>query len=264
MDDAATDVPTDGGANLDFTKFAPVIATANPNNYTAGSAVELFYLMNIAHKSPPSATRPQATFRWTVMAKEGGRGHGRGLVDMFALAVNVLGKQNVTRTTATPFAPYVAGTPSGLRTDPHTSDMQMNPSVYSLLGTEQYQQVHKIGEVWASMLWDVYWNLVDMHGCGPIEMANLADGNALRLQLIMDGLKYQECNPNFVMVRDAILTSAFVLTGGVDYCSIWRGFAKRGLGTTALPACMWVRSQFRRSARRSQFSAGFLFCCTWP
>ncbi|KAJ3373367.1 Fungalysin/Thermolysin Extracellular metalloproteinase 5 [Allomyces arbusculus] len=315
-EDPAKDVPPDGGANLDFTKYAPVFASANPNDYAAGSAVELFYLMNIAHDltyqygfneasgnfqvdngdkgglgndaifavaqdaeslntavffTPVDGNSPElfmglytlttpkrdSVFDLVIphheffhgvsnrltggpvnpncLASREAAGLGEGWSDMFALAVNVLDKQTVTRNTAAPIAPYIAGTPSGLRTFPYTSDMQMNPSTYSLLGTEQYQQVHKIGEVWASMLWEVYWNLVDTYGCGPIEQANLAHGNALWLQLIMDGLKIQTCNPNFVSARDAILTAEVVRTNGAINCLIWRGFAKRGLGTAAVP-----------------------------
>ncbi|KNE72655.1 hypothetical protein AMAG_16416 [Allomyces macrogynus ATCC 38327] len=314
--DRNKNVPPDGGADLDFTRYAPVFATANPNDYAAGAAVQLFYLMNIAHDltyqygfneisgnfqtnnygkggldgdaitaraqdsmgvnapyfmTPPDGSKPTATmqlFTLTTPNRDsdfdlviphheffhgvssrltGGpanpnclsefeaAGMGEGWSDMFALAVNVLDKQSITRDTAMPFAPYVAGIQVGLRTYPYTSDMAVNPSTYSFLALDAYQEVHKAGEVWASMLWEVYWNLVDKYGCGPIEQADLAHGNALWLQLIMDGLKIQECNPNAVTARNAILTADLVLTGGANYCLIWNGFAKRGLGAAALP-----------------------------
>ncbi|KNE65508.1 hypothetical protein AMAG_11126 [Allomyces macrogynus ATCC 38327] len=305
----------DGGANLDFTKYAPIFASSNPNDYAAGSAVQMFFLMNVAHDlcyqygfdeasgnfqmdnygkgglgsdpiaavvqdqndvdteyfmTPPDGQRPHVSaylFDYTTPNRDsvfdlaiphheffhgvssrltGGPANSdcltpfeaaslaEGWSDMFALAVNVLDKQTVTRNTAAPFAPYVAGTPSGLRTYPYTSDTQVNPSVYSYLGRADYQTVHKAGEVWASMLWEVYWNLVDKYGCGPIEQADLAHGNTLWLQLIMDGLKIQNCNPSAVTARDAILTADLLLTGAANNCLIWSGFAKRGLGTAAL------------------------------
>ncbi|KNE65510.1 hypothetical protein AMAG_11128 [Allomyces macrogynus ATCC 38327] len=312
--DDAKNVLPDGSADLDFTKYAPVFATADPNNYAAGSAVQLFDLMNVAHDlcyqygfdelsgnfqmdnfgkgglgtdaidamaqfaeasdvdtfvTPPDGQHPTAAylFDYTTPNRDsvfdlaiphheffhgvssrltGGPANSdcltpfeaaslaEGWSDMFALAVNVLDKQTVTRNTAAPFAPYVAGTPSGLRTYPYTSDTQVNPSVYSYLGRADYQTVHKAGEVWASMLWEVYWNLVDKYGCGPIEQADLAHGNTLWLQLIMDGLKIQNCNPSAVTARDAILTADLLLTGAANNCLIWSGFAKRGLGTAAL------------------------------
>ncbi|KAJ3367912.1 Fungalysin/Thermolysin Extracellular metalloproteinase 5 [Allomyces arbusculus] len=107
------------------------------------------------------------------------KGMGEGWSDMFALAVDMLDNPTVTRDSATPFAPYVMGNPAGMRTFPYTSDLTVNPSRYSFQGTEQYRDVHKFVEVWASMLWEVYWNLVDKYGCGPLERANLTDGNAL-------------------------------------------------------------------------------------
>src|SRR6185312_819863 len=91
-----------------------------------------------------------------------------------------------------------------------------------------------VGEVWANMLWQVYWNLVDEYGFDP----NLFDswtqgGNNLALQLVIDGLKLQPCNPGFVDARDAILLADQNLTGGDNQCLVWRGFAKRGLGANA-------------------------------
>ena len=43
----------------------------------------------------------------------------------------------------------------------------------------------------------------------------------------------QPCNPNFVQARDAIIDADTALTGGVNKCLIWKGFAKRGLGQGA-------------------------------
>jgi extracellular elastinolytic metalloproteinase len=36
-----------------------------------------------------------------------------------------------------------------------------------------------------------------------------------------------------VQARDAIIDADTALTGGVNKCDIWKGFAKRGLGTGA-------------------------------
>jgi hypothetical protein len=78
------------------------------------------------------------------------------------------------------------------------------------------------------------WNLVDRHGYN----ANIYDswstgGNNLAVQLVMDGMKFQPCSPGFVDGRNAILAADTALTGGVNRCEIWRGFAKRGLGVSA-------------------------------
>ena len=65
---------------------------------------------------------------------------------------------------------------------------------------------HGIGYVWNTMLWEVYWNLVDEHGFNAdIYAAWTTGGNNLALQLVMDGLKFQACSPGFVDGRNAIL-----------------------------------------------------------
>ena len=51
---------------------------------------------------------------------------------------------------------------------------------------------HGVGYVWASMLWEMNWNLIDEHGFNPdIYDAWDTGGNNLALQLVMDGMKFQ-------------------------------------------------------------------------
>ncbi|KAJ3357222.1 Fungalysin/Thermolysin Extracellular metalloproteinase 5 [Allomyces javanicus] len=160
-------------------------------------------------------------------------GMGEGWSDIFSMIAVVLDDPDVTRTTPVPVGTYALGDPAGVRRYPYSTDLAVNPSVYSFLSQAEYQEVHAIGEVWASMLFEVYWNLVDQHGCAPLERHNLRRGNALTLQLIMDGLKLQPCLPSFIDARTAILQADENLTGGANQCLIWKGFAKRGLGATA-------------------------------
>ncbi|KNE72665.1 hypothetical protein AMAG_16424 [Allomyces macrogynus ATCC 38327] len=160
---------------------------------------------------------------------------GEGWSDIFSLIAILLDDPNVTRNTPMPVATYVAGSPAGIRKYPYSTDKAINPSVYSFLAQDEYKEPHNMGEVWASMLFEVYWNLVDKYGCGPIEQRNLGVGNALMLQLIMDGLKLQPCRPTFVDARNAILLADNNLTGGANQCLIWNGFAGRGLGIAAVP-----------------------------
>ncbi|CAG8579634.1 241_t:CDS:2, partial [Racocetra persica] len=111
--------------------------------------------------------------------------------------------------------------------------------------------------VWAEILYEVFWNLVDKHGYTPEWFPPVLDkntppsssdwyspaskpdklipkhGNTLALQLVVDGLKLQPCRPQFIDARDAIIQADEVLTGGENLCEIWRGFAKRGLGLKA-------------------------------
>ncbi len=86
------------------------------------------------------------------------------------------------------------------------------------------------------MLNEVYWNLVAKHGFNPnIYDAWTEGGNNLALRLVSDGLKSQPCRPGFVDGRNGILAADLALTGGENQCAIWRGFAKRGLGFSAVP-----------------------------
>jgi hypothetical protein len=94
---------------------------------------------------------------------------------------------------------------------------------------------HGVGWVWAAILWEVYWNLVFDHGFNP-DVYDSWDtgGNNLAIQLVMDGMKMQHCSPGFVDSRDGILAADVALTGGANRCTLWRAFAKRGLGEDAI------------------------------
>ncbi|KAJ1938704.1 hypothetical protein EC988_007512, partial [Linderina pennispora] len=58
-------------------------------------------------------------------------------------------------------------------------------------------------------------------------------GNSIALQIILDGMKLQPCNPSFIDARNAIIQAEQQLTGGANRCAVWKGFAKRGLGVNA-------------------------------
>ena len=125
----------------------------------------------------------------------------------------------------------------GIRPTPYTTDLEVNPSTYQdVIDTDgvTLSIPHGVGYVWASMFWEVYWNLVDAHGFNPdIYGAWETGGNNLALQLMLDGMKFQKCSPGFTDGRDGILTADKALTGGENECLIWEGFAKRGLGFSA-------------------------------
>jgi hypothetical protein len=110
--------------------------------------------------------------------------------------------------------------------------MSVNPTTYGDIGGLAIP--HGVGYAWASMLWEVYWNLVTERGFNPdLYGAPNAGGNNLDIQLVLDGMKLQPCSPGFVDGRDAILLADQLLTAGDNQCLIWRGFAKRGLGFSA-------------------------------
>ena len=161
---------------------------------------------------------------------------GEGWSDWFALTLTT--SPSDTRTTARGVGSYVSFQPAdgaGIRPTPYSTDTTVNPSTYdSIKDLVNISNPHGVGYVWNTMLWEVYWNLVDKYGYNANVYADwYTGGNNLALQLVMDGLKFQPCSPGFVDGRDAILTADRALTGGANQCEIWRGFAKRGLGTGA-------------------------------
>ena len=126
----------------------------------------------------------------------------------------------------------------GIRPAPYSTSFDVNSFTYS--GISGVSVPHGVGFVWATMLWDMTWGLIADHGFN----ADIYDdwstgGNNLALQLVMDGMKLQPCQPGFVDGRDAILAADDLLTGdgsdfsGVNQCTIWTAFAGRGLGVGA-------------------------------
>lgn len=127
-------------------------------------------------------------------------------------------------------------TGNGIRSFPYSTDMSINPHTYDDIKTEVAP--HGVGSVWAMMLWELTWALVDEHGIdndiynftGDV---NQDAGNVQALALVMEGMKLQPCNPGFVDGRDAIFAADIALYGGANECTIWDAFAKRGLGLSA-------------------------------
>lgn len=170
---------------------------------------------------------------------------GEGWSDWFALTLTT--SPSDTSVTPRGIGSYVSFQPAdgvGIRPTPYTTDMSVNPSTYSWVAdTINISQPHGIGYVWNSMLWEVYWNLVNKHGYNPDVYGNwTTGGNNLAIQLVMDGMKLQPCRPGFVDGRDAILQADQILTDGANQCAIWEGFAKRGLGVSASQGSSLSRS----------------------
>ncbi|MEV6817017.1 M36 family metallopeptidase, partial [Micromonospora sp. NPDC051296] len=117
---------------------------------------------------------------------------------------------------------------AGIRPRPYSRNMETQPFTYDSIKTGGWLNgtslatPHGIGHGWASVLWDVTWDLIDRHGFNP----NVYDswstgGNNLSLQLVTDGLKLQGCGPGFVTGRNAIIAADAALTGGENSCTLW-------------------------------------------
>ncbi|GGI06296.1 M36 family metallopeptidase [Egicoccus halophilus] len=129
---------------------------------------------------------------------------------------------------------------AGIRPAPYSRNMELQPFTYGSVGTGAWLNggtlaaPHGVGHGWNTILWDMTWDLIDVHGFNPDVYGDWSTGgNNLAQQLVMDGLKFQGCNPNFVTGRDAIIAAETVLTGGENFCTLWASFARRGLGYSA-------------------------------
>ncbi|KIK64261.1 hypothetical protein GYMLUDRAFT_40547 [Collybiopsis luxurians FD-317 M1] len=154
-----------------------------------------------------------------------------------------------------PMGAWAANRPKGIRNYPYSLDDSINPSTYQTLDKPGYWGVHAIGEVWAEMLWVVSQALIKEHGFSdtlypplPLENGTVPSddfyrpvvgkkplvpihGNTLAVQLVINGMKLQPCQPSFFDSRDAIILADEELTGGENFCTLWKAFASRGLGT---------------------------------
>ncbi|WP_419868221.1 T9SS-dependent M36 family metallopeptidase [Chryseobacterium sp. CT-SW4] len=168
---------------------------------------------------------------------------GEGWSDFFALMLTNQPGDNasVPRGIGT----YAQGEPTsggGIRPAKYSPDFAINNFTYGDTNGLEYMNtsgalvpdVHSIGFIWASMLWDLHWAYVAKYGYSSDVTANTTNGSSKVLQLVTNALKLQGCNPTFVNGRDAIIAADLAATGGVDKCMIWRVFAKRGLGVNAL------------------------------
>lgn len=159
-------------------------------------------------------------------------GLGEGWSDVLAIVLQQ--KVSNKRTDTFPSAVYV-NNGVNIRKYVYSTNLTINPSLFSYIDqSEEYNEVHRKGEVWAVILLEVYWNLIDILGfTSDVYSASLTKGNTLFLQVMITAMKLQPCNPTFIQARDAFLDAERSLTNGTYVCPIWAGFAKRGLGYNA-------------------------------
>lgn len=166
---------------------------------------------------------------------------GEGWSDFFALMLT--NKPGDNSSVARGIGTYAGGqgiTGGGIRPAKYSPDFAINDYTYTDTNGMEYNNgqaivpdVHSIGFVWATMLWDLNWEYVAKYGYASDVTSSTTSGSARVLQLVTDALKLQVCNPTFVDGRNAILQAEMATTGGADKCMIWRTFAKRGLGVAA-------------------------------
>ncbi|KAL0566263.1 hypothetical protein V5O48_015751 [Marasmius crinis-equi] len=179
--------------------------------------------------------------------ESGGMGEGWG--DFLATTIRSTKKYHDY-----PMGAWAANRDGGIRNYPYSMNDTINPSTYKTLDKPGYWGVHAIGEVWAQILWIVQQGLIADHGFSkdlfppkPHDNGTVPEGdfyrprdgdkplipkhgNTLSVQLVITGMKLQPCQPSFFDARDAIILADQELTGGENFCTLWKGFAARGLG----------------------------------
>lgn len=97
------------------------------------------------------------------------------------------------------------------------------------VGVTTCDQVHNIGEIWSSMLWEVRNRMVTRLGFTP--------GTTRVLQVVTDGMKLAPVGPTILQERDAIIMAASALPvapeASLDVVDVREGFRVRGAGFSA-------------------------------
>lgn len=156
---------------------------------------------------------------------------GEGWSDWFGLMLTMTADDQGTDARAIGTYLFGQGTNgAGIRTHRYSTSMSVNPHTYDSIKSEVAP--HGVGSVWAVMLWEMTWALIDEYGFDE-DIYNGTGGNNIALALVVEALKLQPCSPGFVDGRDAILQADQLLFDGENQCLIWDAFAKRGLGYSA-------------------------------
>ncbi|PQJ33142.1 hypothetical protein BST92_04215 [Nonlabens arenilitoris] len=158
---------------------------------------------------------------------------GEGWSDWFSLIITIEpGDLGTDIRGIGTYATNQSVTGAGIRNFPYSTDFNINPVTFGDTNNANFSAPHGIGSIWASMLWDLSWRFISDYGYDP-DLFNGTGGNNIAMQLIMDGMKLQPCNPGFVDGRDAILQADMIANGGVNNDRIWEVFTARGLGFSA-------------------------------
>lgn len=113
---------------------------------------------------------------------------------------------------------------SGIRRAPYSIDKKYNDFDYNDIDGR-----YEVGEVWALCLFDLLGSMVKKYGFDP-NWSNQKSGNAKTLELVMEGMKLQACQPGIVDGRNAILLADTLMNNSENACLIWESFARRGVG----------------------------------
>jgi hypothetical protein len=142
-----------------------------------------------------------------------------------------------------------------IRPQPYSTDPAVNDYTYETIGSG-VSVPHGVGSVWAQALWEMFWDLVAIHGfnedLADFDIASFAtaEGNQRALLYVNEGMKNTACRPSFLDTRDGII-QAVIDFDSTDLCPVWQSFANFGLGadaTTGGPDSLTATNGFRLPA----------------
>ncbi|MCX8523726.1 T9SS-dependent M36 family metallopeptidase [Chryseobacterium formosus] len=261
---AAVNFPSSMGGT-DTTITIPSVLITNSEGEFIKTQLNNSLTVNVTLKSDPTtAVTPDGSFDNGIITHEYGHGisnrltgngytcllksaskeqMGEGWSDFFALMLT--NQPNATANVLRSIGTYASGQSingAGFRSAKYSPDFSVNNYTYGDTNGMEIDEdgeivpdVHRIGFVWASMLWDLHWQYAAKYGYSSDVTSSTNSGSARVLQLVTDALKLQACNPTFIDGRNAILSAEMLTTKGENRCMIWKTFAKRGLGLNALP-----------------------------
>ncbi|HTV23832.1 MAG TPA: M36 family metallopeptidase [Polyangiaceae bacterium] len=133
----------------------------------------------------------------------------------------------------------------GVRRFPYSTDLSKNPLTFRHISNDyalpedvvrafdsDHTEVHNIGEVWATMLWECYSSLLrDTLGATP--RLSFAEARDRMRDYIVAAYKLTPPNPTLLEARDALLATALA-RDPVDLDRFSRAFARRGAGVFAV------------------------------
>ena len=138
----------------------------------------------------------------------------------------------------------------GTRRAPYSTDLTKNPFTFkhvraaaqlpvgaALAPTSpEMNEVHNVGEIWASMLFEAYVSLIK---AGQAAGRPFSESQRRMADYVVAGMKAAPVEPTFIQQRDAILSAVEAMarddaSRAGDVEAIARGFAKRGLGAAAV------------------------------
>ncbi len=137
---------------------------------------------------------------------------------------------------------------AGIRRYPYSRDLTKNPLSFrhitngvalpasppAAFGADgaSNSEVHNTGEVWTTMLWECYSNLLnDTLGASP--RLTFAQAQDRMKRYLVAGYKLTPSAPTMIEARDALL-AAMLAQDQTDYARCYAGFAKRGAGVGAV------------------------------